>query len=55
MRDDFISTADAPLAAGHYLESNSVLKIKVEVAHPLVTTNQLAANEPLPTSSQVKL
>ena len=51
MRDDFISTADAPLAAGHY----SVLKIKVEVAHPLVTTNQLAANEPLPTSSQVKL
>ena len=50
----FFLLADVPLAAGHYLENSSALKIKVEIAQPLVTANQLAANEPIPTSSQVK-
>ena len=50
----FCLPADVPLAAGHYLENSSALKIKVEIAQPLVTVNQIAANEPIPTSSQVK-
>ena len=50
----FLLLADVPLAAGHYLENSSALKIKVEIAQPLVTVNQIAANEPIPTSSQVK-
>ncbi len=48
-------TADVPLPSGHYLQSNAVLKMKVEIAHPLISPEQLAANDPVPTTSHVSL
>ena len=33
----------SPLPPGHYIQSGAYLKVKVEVAYPLVTPTQLAA------------
>ena len=44
---------DAPLASGHYIESHSVVKISIHLAHPLVTPVQLAEGRQLQSSEQV--
>ncbi|XP_062581954.1 uncharacterized protein LOC134243735 isoform X3 [Saccostrea cucullata] len=43
---------DRPFNAGHYVQSNSMLKLKVELAHPLTTPEEVAAKEPLSSTPQ---
>ena len=45
---------DSPLKGGHYLDSHAMLKIKVELAYPLITPNQLATKEELETTNEVR-
>jgi hypothetical protein len=44
---------EKPLPAGRYVKAGATLKVQVELAHPLVTPQQLAAKEDLPTTTQV--
>lgn len=44
---------DSPLSTGHYIESHSVLKISLHLAHPLVTPVQLAEGHQIKSSEQV--
>ncbi|XP_033746510.1 uncharacterized protein LOC117331748 isoform X3 [Pecten maximus] len=37
---------DRPISAGHYVSSNTMMKIKVELAHPLTTPDKVAIREP---------
>ena len=46
-------TVDSPLPPGHYLDTEAMLKIKVEVAHPLVTPTQLASKQQLISTKEV--
>ena len=41
------------MAAGHYVSNHTMLKIKVELAHPLITPERVAAKEPIPTTPEV--
>ncbi|CAH1783576.1 unnamed protein product [Owenia fusiformis] len=41
---------DTPIATGHYIQSQAMLKIKVELAYPITTPEQVAAKEPLDTT-----
>nr|XP_022302036.1 uncharacterized protein LOC111110021 isoform X1 [Crassostrea virginica]XP_022302037.1 uncharacterized protein LOC111110021 isoform X1 [Crassostrea virginica]XP_022302039.1 uncharacterized protein LOC111110021 isoform X1 [Crassostrea virginica] len=43
---------DKPYNAGHYVQSNAMLKVKVELAHPLTTPTEVAAKQPLTTTPQ---
>ncbi|XP_056000936.1 uncharacterized protein LOC130048351 isoform X2 [Ostrea edulis] len=43
---------DKPYNAGHYVQSNAMLKVKVELAHSLTTPEEVAAKQPLITSPQ---
>ncbi|KAL8603356.1 hypothetical protein ACOMHN_039719 [Nucella lapillus] len=43
---------DIPLSSGGYQRSGAALKIQVELAHPLITTTQLAAKEELESTQQ---
>ena len=45
---------DKPLNAGHYVQSNTMLKVKVELAHPLATPEEVAAKQPMATTAEVK-
>ena len=45
---------DAPLPAGHYVDAQSVVKLSVHLAHPLVTTIQLAEGRQIRSSEQVR-
>ena len=49
----FVSLVDKPYYAGHYVQSNAMLKVKVELAHPLTTPTEVAAKQPLTTTPQV--
>ena len=40
--DDFFSIVDAPLKRGHYMDSEAMMKIRVDIAYPLVTPKQVA-------------
>ena len=44
---------DKPLVAGHYMKSGAQLKVHIELAHPLVTPEQLAAKEDKIATEQV--
>lgn len=41
---------EAPFAAGHYLQNNSCLKIKMEITYPLSTPESIAENLPIETT-----
>lgn len=43
---------DSPMPSGHYMSSHTMLKIKVELAHPLVTPEKVAAKEYIETTSE---
>ena len=43
------------MAAGHYVSNHTMLKIKVELAHPLITPERVAAKEPIPTTPEVRM
>ena len=43
------------MPAGHYVSNHTMLKIKVELAHPLTTPERVAAKESIPTTPEVKL
>lgn len=47
-------SVDKPYNAGHYVQSNAMLKVKVELAHSLTTPEEVAAKQPLITSPQVQ-
>ena len=36
---------DTPMPAGHYLQSGASLKVKVEVAYPLLSPEEVASKE----------
>ncbi|XP_069101496.1 uncharacterized protein [Argopecten irradians] len=38
---------DRPISAGHYVSSNTMMKIKIELAHPLTTPEKVAIHQPL--------
>ena len=44
---------ESPLPMGHYMQANSTLKIRVELAYPLTTPAQIAAKEDLQTTEKV--
>lgn len=44
---------DKPYNAGHYVQSNAMLKVKVELANPLTTPTEVAAKQPLSSTPQV--
>ena len=44
---------DSPFQAGHYLPSGASLKVKIELAHPLITANQIAAKEEVNSTEKV--
>ena len=41
------------MASGHYVSSNTMIKIKVELAHPLVTPETVAAKVIIPVTNEV--
>ncbi|RUS70710.1 hypothetical protein EGW08_021530 [Elysia chlorotica] len=43
---------ERPLSAGQYVQDTAMLKVKIEVAHPLTTPTKLAAKEYIPTSKE---
>lgn len=43
---------ERPLSAGQYVQDTAMLKVKIELAHPLTTPTKLAAKEYIPTSKQ---
>lgn len=45
----------SPLPPGHYIQSGACLKVKVEVAYPLVTPTQLAAKVDVEPTIEVKI
>ena len=47
--------AERPLSAGHYIQDTAMLKVKIELAHPLTSPKKLAAKEYIPTSREVKV
>ncbi|XP_021347646.1 uncharacterized protein LOC110446691 isoform X2 [Mizuhopecten yessoensis] len=38
---------DRPISGGHYVSSNTMMKIKVELAHPLTTPDKVADGKPI--------
>lgn len=46
-------SVDKPYNAGHYVQSNAMLKVKVELANPLTTPTEVAAKQPLSSTPQV--
>lgn len=49
----FMYSVDSPMPAGHYMSNNTMLKIKVELANPLVTPEGVAAKEHIETTKEV--
>ncbi|CAL1542846.1 unnamed protein product [Lymnaea stagnalis] len=43
---------DGPLPAGHYLENSSMLKVKIELAQPIISPANVVAKEIIPTSRE---
>ncbi|KAH3893051.1 hypothetical protein DPMN_017190 [Dreissena polymorpha] len=43
---------DGPLATGHYMSSHTMLKVKVELAQPLVTPEEVAAKRHIATTEE---
>lgn len=46
-------SVDSPMPGGHYISSNTMLKIKVELAHPLATPEMVAAKQHIETTNEV--
>jgi len=44
---------DRPLTSGEYVKNNTMVKIKIELAHPLTTPEKVASREKLQTTQQV--
>lgn len=42
-----------PLPAGNFVESNTLLKVTVELAYPLATLEDIAAKKSLPSTVEV--
>ncbi|GFS25099.1 hypothetical protein ElyMa_003432800 [Elysia marginata] len=43
---------ERPLSAGQYVQDTAMLKVKIELAHPLTTPSKLASKEYIPTSKE---
>ena len=41
------------MVSGHYVSSNTMIKVKVELAHPLITPEKVAAKEIIPVTNEV--
>lgn len=46
-------TVERPLTAGDYIQDTAMLKVKIELAHPLSTPSKLAAKEDISTTNEV--
>ena len=51
----FVHTEDEPLPMGHYLESHSQLKIRVEVSYPLTSSQEVKLKEEMETPPEVSV
>ncbi|KAK3601780.1 hypothetical protein CHS0354_016147 [Potamilus streckersoni] len=43
---------DSPIAAGHYLQAHTMLKVKVEIAYPLTTLEKVKYKEQIPATNE---
>lgn len=46
-------SVDKPLPAGHYIQAHTMLKVKVEVAYPLVSVGYVSAKIEYPLTIEV--
>ena len=46
---------DKPLQSGHYVQSNAMLKVKVELAYPLVSVEKVSAKIEYPLTIEVTI
>ncbi|KAH9498633.1 hypothetical protein Btru_007870 [Bulinus truncatus] len=43
---------ETPMPTGHYVDHMSILNVKIELAHPIITTHSVLAKEYIPTSTK---
>lgn len=44
---------DGPLQTGHYVQTNAMLKVKVELTYPLITPDRVVAKQQVEVTHEV--